>query len=139
MGIWKTIKAAIGRGTFTPPDARRLSAVDELALSASLIDRPLSRACAADSPPKPPPTITIRCLATFITATILGRAGKAGGARSRPPLIRRETHSRPRPYQYSRLRMLWHQSCTVVMPEWMASAAERRAPWYMSSGVMTAP
>jgi len=36
MGIWKTIKAAFGRGTSTPPDARRLSAVDELALSASL-------------------------------------------------------------------------------------------------------
>src|SRR6266480_3315819 len=36
MGIWETIKAAFGRGTSTPPDARRLSAVDELALSASL-------------------------------------------------------------------------------------------------------
>jgi hypothetical protein len=36
MGIWKTIKAAFGRGTSTPPDARRLNAVDELALSASL-------------------------------------------------------------------------------------------------------
>jgi hypothetical protein len=36
MGIWKTIKAAFGRGTSTPPDARRLSAVDELALSASI-------------------------------------------------------------------------------------------------------
>jgi hypothetical protein len=34
MGIWKTIKAAFG--TSTPPDARRLSAVDELALSASI-------------------------------------------------------------------------------------------------------
>ena len=34
MGIWKTIKAAFG--TSVPPDARRLSAVDELALSASL-------------------------------------------------------------------------------------------------------
>jgi hypothetical protein len=34
MGTWKTIKA--GFGTSTPPDARRLSAVDELALSASL-------------------------------------------------------------------------------------------------------
>ena len=31
MGIWKTIKAAFGRGTSTPPDAGRLSAVDELA------------------------------------------------------------------------------------------------------------
>jgi hypothetical protein len=36
MGIWKTIKAAFGRGTSTPPDAPRLNAVDELALSASL-------------------------------------------------------------------------------------------------------
>src|SRR5262249_45223672 len=36
MGIWKTIKAAFAPGTSTPPDARRLSAVDELALSASL-------------------------------------------------------------------------------------------------------
>jgi hypothetical protein len=36
MGIWKTIKAAFGRGTSTQPDARRLSAVDELALSASI-------------------------------------------------------------------------------------------------------
>jgi len=36
MGIWKTIKGAFGRGTSTPPDARRLNAVDELALSASL-------------------------------------------------------------------------------------------------------
>src|SRR5262245_46422383 len=36
MGIWKTIKAAFAPGTPTPPDARRLSAVDELALSASL-------------------------------------------------------------------------------------------------------
>jgi hypothetical protein len=36
MEIWKTIKAAFGRGTSTPPDARRLNAVDELALSASL-------------------------------------------------------------------------------------------------------
>jgi hypothetical protein len=34
MGLWKTIKA--GFGTSTPPDARRLSAVDELTLSASL-------------------------------------------------------------------------------------------------------
>jgi hypothetical protein len=34
MGIWKTIKAAFG--TAVPPDARRLNAVDELALSASL-------------------------------------------------------------------------------------------------------
>src|SRR5262249_5221419 len=41
MGIWKTIKAAFGRGTSTPPDARRLSAVDELALSASLRDLPV--------------------------------------------------------------------------------------------------
>jgi hypothetical protein len=36
MGIWKTIKGAFGRGTSTPPDARRLNAVDELARSASL-------------------------------------------------------------------------------------------------------
>ncbi len=36
MGIWETIKAAFGGGTSAPPDARRLSAVDELALSASL-------------------------------------------------------------------------------------------------------
>ena len=36
MGIWKTTKAAFGRGTSLPPDARRLSAVEELALSASL-------------------------------------------------------------------------------------------------------
>jgi hypothetical protein len=36
MGIWETIKAAFGHGTSTPPEARRLSAVDELALSASL-------------------------------------------------------------------------------------------------------
>src|SRR6516165_9636661 len=36
MGIWKTIKAAFAPGTSTPPDARRLSAIDELALSASL-------------------------------------------------------------------------------------------------------
>jgi len=36
MGIWKTIKAAFAPGTSMPPDARRLSAVDELALSASL-------------------------------------------------------------------------------------------------------
>ena len=36
MGIWKMIKAAFGRGTSTPLDARRLNAVDELALSASL-------------------------------------------------------------------------------------------------------
>jgi hypothetical protein len=34
MGIWATIKAAFG--TSTPPDARRLSAVNELALSASI-------------------------------------------------------------------------------------------------------
>jgi hypothetical protein len=34
MGIWKTIKAAFG--TSTPPDAPRLSAVDEVALAASL-------------------------------------------------------------------------------------------------------
>ncbi len=36
MGIWETIKAALGRGTSAPPDARRLRAVDELALSASI-------------------------------------------------------------------------------------------------------
>ena len=36
MGIWKTIKAAFAPGTSAPPDARRLSAVDELELSASL-------------------------------------------------------------------------------------------------------
>src|SRR5260370_29985075 len=36
MGIWKAIKAAFAPGTSTPPDARRLSAVDEVALSASL-------------------------------------------------------------------------------------------------------
>src|SRR5207248_10722001 len=36
MGIWKAIKAAFAPGTSVPPDARRLSAVDELALSASL-------------------------------------------------------------------------------------------------------
>src|SRR5215813_8034410 len=41
MGIWKTIKAAFATGTSTPPDARRLSAVDELALSASLRDLPV--------------------------------------------------------------------------------------------------
>src|SRR5262245_38249063 len=41
MGIWKTIKAAFGRGTSTPPDARRLSAVDELALSASIKALPI--------------------------------------------------------------------------------------------------
>jgi len=43
MGIWKTIKAAIGRGTSTRPDARRLSAVDELALSASLRALPVKK------------------------------------------------------------------------------------------------
>jgi hypothetical protein len=36
MGIWETIKSALGRGTFAPPDARRLRAVDEFALSASI-------------------------------------------------------------------------------------------------------
>ena len=36
MGIWETIKAALGRGTSAPPDARRLRAVDEVALSASI-------------------------------------------------------------------------------------------------------
>src|SRR5260221_2752606 len=36
MGIWKTTKAAFAPGISVPPDARRLSAVDELALSASL-------------------------------------------------------------------------------------------------------
>ena len=41
MGIWKTIKAAFATGISTPPDARRLSAVDELALSASLRDLPV--------------------------------------------------------------------------------------------------
>src|SRR6266478_447583 len=39
MGIWKTIKEAFG--TSTPPDARRLSAVDELALSASIKALPI--------------------------------------------------------------------------------------------------
>jgi len=34
MGIWKTIKATFG--TSTLPEARRLSAVNELALSASI-------------------------------------------------------------------------------------------------------
>ena len=34
MGIWKAIKAAFG--TPTPPDARRLNAIDVFALSASL-------------------------------------------------------------------------------------------------------
>ena len=32
------------------------------------------------------------------------------------------------------LRTLWHQECTVVMPELIASAAERRVLWKMSSG-----
>ena len=41
MGIWKTIKAAFATGISTPPDARRLSAVDELGLSASLRDLPV--------------------------------------------------------------------------------------------------
>ena len=55
MGIWKTIKAAFAPGTSTPPDARRLSAVEELALSASLKDLPggwitLSEARALFSP-----------------------------------------------------------------------------------------
>ena len=36
MGIWEAIKAFFARGASTPPDARRLSAVDEFALSASL-------------------------------------------------------------------------------------------------------
>jgi hypothetical protein len=36
MGIWKAIKSAFAPGTSVPPDPRRLSAVDELALSASL-------------------------------------------------------------------------------------------------------
>jgi hypothetical protein len=36
MGIWKAIKAAFAPGISVPPDARRLSAVDEVALSASL-------------------------------------------------------------------------------------------------------
>jgi hypothetical protein len=36
MEIWEAIKAMLARGTSTPPDARRLSAVDEFALSASL-------------------------------------------------------------------------------------------------------
>ena len=39
MGIWKTIKETFG--TSTPPDARRLSAVDELALSASIKALPI--------------------------------------------------------------------------------------------------
>src|SRR5215469_13547178 len=61
MGIWKTIKAAFAPGTSTPPDARRLSAVDELALSASLralgtsigVDRQqrVHRACDGDERP----------------------------------------------------------------------------------------
>ena len=41
MGIWKTIKATFAPGTSTPPDARRLNAVDELALSASLRTLPV--------------------------------------------------------------------------------------------------
>ena len=36
----------------------------------------------------------------------------------------------------SRLRMLWHQSCTVVMPAATAPAAAKRVLWYMSSGDM---
>jgi hypothetical protein len=36
MGIWKAIKAAFAPSISVPPDARRLSAVDEVALSASL-------------------------------------------------------------------------------------------------------
>ena len=36
MGIWETIKAAFARGTSAPPDARRLSASSESALSAAL-------------------------------------------------------------------------------------------------------
>ena len=36
MRIWETIKAAFAPGTSTPLDAQRLSAVDEVALSASL-------------------------------------------------------------------------------------------------------
>jgi len=36
MGIWEAIKAIFARGASTPPDARRLSAVDEFELSASL-------------------------------------------------------------------------------------------------------
>src|SRR5262249_61178479 len=39
MGIWKTIKETFG--TSTPPDARRLSVVDELALSASIKALPI--------------------------------------------------------------------------------------------------
>jgi hypothetical protein len=36
MGIWEAIKAVFAGGASTPPDARRLSAVDEFALSACL-------------------------------------------------------------------------------------------------------
>ena len=36
MGIWESIKAVFAGGASTPPDARRLSAVDEFALSACL-------------------------------------------------------------------------------------------------------
>jgi|GraSoi2013_115cm_1033766.scaffolds.fasta_scaffold259658_1 hypothetical protein len=36
MGIWEAIKGAFAVGTSTPPDARRLSATNESALSASL-------------------------------------------------------------------------------------------------------
>ena len=36
MGIWKTIKAVFAPSTSTPLDLRKLSAVDEVALSASL-------------------------------------------------------------------------------------------------------
>ena len=39
----------------------------------------------------------------------------------------------------SGLRTLWHQSCTNVMPELIASAAARRVPWYMSPGSNTRP
>jgi hypothetical protein len=56
MGIWETIKAAFG--THTPPDARRLSAINEGTLSASIKALPvgecgwiaLSEACALFSP-----------------------------------------------------------------------------------------
>ena len=36
MGIWESIKAIFAGGASTPRDARRLSAVDEFALSACL-------------------------------------------------------------------------------------------------------
>src|SRR5437763_15862418 len=35
--------------------------------------------------------------------------------------------------------MLWHQSCTKVMPLVIASAAASRVPWYMSVGSYFCP